>query len=291
MKFVIITGMSGAGKSEAIKCFEDLGYYCVDNMPPVLFGKFAEICASADTNFKQVAFGIDTRGGAMFNELEQTLEEFERTNGKCDILFLDADNEILVKRYKESRRKHPLSVDGSLTEGIKKEREMLKSIRKRAKYVVNTSNMKPRQLRDYIVSTFDTTNNPLNVMTANIMSFGFKYGIPIDADIVLDVRFLPNPFYVPELKEKTGLDREVSDYVKNAPVTQKFLGKLTDMFTFLMPHYIEEGKTNLIVAIGCTGGKHRSVTVANYLGDYLANNGYNIFINHRDINKDRISRQ
>lgn len=287
MKFIIITGMSGAGKSQAIKTFEDMGYFCVDNMPPLLFSKFTELCIDHETDIKKIAFGIDCRSGAHFGELDNALLEFELSHGKCDILFLEASDEVLVKRYKETRRKHPLSADGSVINGITAEREMLRSIRSKASYVLDTSDMKPKQLQEYIKTVVDSEYSAKSHMSVEIVSFGFKYGVPLDADSVFDVRFLPNPFYIPELKTKTGLDDAVSDYVKNSPLTGEFLSKLKDMITFLLPNYVEEGKANLVLAVGCTGGKHRSVTIANELYKHVLDLGYNTFISHRDINKDR----
>lgn len=287
MKFVIITGMSGAGKSQAINTFEDMGYFCVDNMPPLLFSKFAELCTSTDSAISKVAFVIDSRGGSLFSEVISTIEDFEKNYGKCSILFLDADNDILVKRYKETRRKHPLSSDSKLIDGIAKEREMLAPLREKAAYIVNTSDMKPRQLQDYIKTVVDTEYDAKINMTVEITSFGFKYGIPLDADIVYDVRFLPNPFYIPEMKSKTGLDNEVADYVMSSSLAQEYLSKLNDFMDFLLPNYVEEGKSTLVIAVGCTGGKHRSVTLANELYRHILDKNYNTHISHRDINKDR----
>ena len=286
MEFAVITGMSGAGKSQTIKYMEDMGFYCVDNMPPKLFVKFAEICASSDSTITKVAFAIDTRGGVLFSELMECIEDFERTVGKCDIVFLAAATDCLVKRYKETRRMHPLAKNGNLIEGIEREREMLSEVKSRATLIIDTTDLKLKQLRDKLREFF-LNEVEAETMQVTVMSFGFKYGIPIDADLVFDVRFLPNPFYVPELKEKTGLDREVSDYVKNSPVTEEFLKKFLDIMDFLVPHYLEEGKSNLVVAVGCTGGKHRSVTVANELYSFLVSKGVNAYINHRDINKGR----
>lgn len=288
MKFVIITGMSGAGKSQAIKIFEDIGYYCIDNMPPKLFSKVAEVLSQSDSGLSNVAFAIDTRSASMFSELCDCIDEFESANGKCEILFLDADSQVLVKRYKESRRNHPMS-NGSVLEGIEAERSLVKDIRNRSNYIVDTSNMKPKQLKDYITTVFAEGINEKNSISVNVMSFGFKYGIPMDADLVFDVRFLPNPFYIPELKEKTGLDKEVFEYVLSFDLSNEFVKKLNDMIGFLLPNYISEGKSNLVIAVGCTGGKHRSVTVANELAKYLTDNGYNTFTSHRDINKDRVA--
>lgn len=286
MEFVVITGMSGAGKSQTIKYMEDMGFYCIDNMPPRLFTKFAELCSSSDSTITKVAFVIDARGGALFSELVECIDDFERNIGNCDLLFLDADTDTLVKRYKETRRMHPLAKDGKLIDGIESERAKLSDIRKRADYIIDTSDLKPKELRERLKDIFLSEAENIS-MQVTIMSFGFKYGIPIDADLVYDVRFLPNPFYIAEMRDKTGLDRDVSDYVKESPITGEFLKKLFDMTDFLIPHYIEEGKTNLVIAIGCTGGKHRSVTVATELYTHLISDGINAYINHRDINKGR----
>lgn len=285
MNFVIITGMSGAGKTETVKCFEDMGYYCIDNMPPALFSKVAKICSKSESDIDKIAFVIDTRGGSMLTNLESYLDEFEKENGKCTILFLDADSDTLIKRYKETRRKHPLASDGNLTDCIQKERALLSGVKKRASYVLDTSALKPRQLRECIFELFNGENGSADSFTVSIVSFGFKYGIPIDSDAVFDVRFLPNPFYIPELKSKTGLDSEVFDYVNGFEITQNFMHKLNDMAKFLLPNYINEGKSNLVISIGCTGGKHRSVTVARNLGAFLKGLGYKVIVNHRDINK------
>ncbi len=286
MEFVVITGMSGAGKSQTIKYMEDMGFYCIDNMPPRLFTKFAELCSSSDSTITKVAFVIDARGGALFSELVECIDDFEKNIGSCDLLFLDADTDTLVKRYKETRRMHPLAKDGNLIDGIESERAKLSDIRKRADYIIDTSDLKPKELRERLKDIFLSEAEDTS-MQVTVMSFGFKYGIPIDADLVYDVRFLPNPFYIAEMRDKTGLDRDVSDYVKESSVTGEFLKKLFDMTDFLVPHYIEEGKTNLVIAIGCTGGKHRSVTVATELYTHLISNGINAYINHRDINKGR----
>lgn len=286
MEFVVITGMSGAGKSQTIKYMEDMGFYCVDNMPPKLFTKFAEICSSSDSAITKVAFAIDTRGGVLFSELIECIDDFEKNIGSCDLLFLDANTDTLVKRYKETRRTHPLAQNGKLIAGIETEREMLRDIREKADIVIDTSVLKPKELRDKLREAFEIEVEA-EAMQINVLSFGFKYGLPIDSDLVFDVRFLPNPFYIPELKEKTGLDREVSDYVKNSPVTAEFTNKLMDMIDFLIPHYTEEGKSNLVIAVGCTGGKHRSVTIANEVYSFLVSKGLNADITHRDINKGR----
>lgn len=287
MRFVVITGMSGAGKSLAMRCLEDIGYYCVDNMPPMLLGKFAELCYDTDNKIDKVAMVIDTRGGEMFADAAVCIDSLEKSGSKCEILFLDADDGILVKRYKESRRKHPLSAEGRLLEGIEKERELLSDIREQADYVVNTSDMEPKALKEYITAVFGQDMGQGSSLSISVVSFGFKYGLPVDADLVFDVRFLPNPFYVPELKPKTGLDKDVQDYVKQWPQTVEFIEKLKDMLLFLVPYYIEEGKSQLVIAIGCTGGKHRSVTLAGETYQILTKQGYMVSLSHRDISKDR----
>lgn len=287
MRFVVITGMSGAGKSLAMRCLEDMGYYCVDNMPPMLLGKFAELCYDTDSKIDKVALVIDTRGGEMFADAAKCIDSLEQSGNKCEILFLDAGDGILVKRYKESRRKHPLSAEGRLLEGIEKERELLSDIRAQADYVVNTSDMEPKALKEYITTLFGQDGAQGSTLSINVLSFGFKYGLPVDADLVFDVRFLPNPFYVPELKPKTGLDKDVQDYVKQWPQTAEFTAKLKDMLLFLVPYYMEEGKSQLVIAIGCTGGKHRSVTLAGETYQILTEQGYSVSLSHRDIAKDR----
>ena len=247
----------------------------------------ADLCISSDANISKVAFVIDSRGGSLFEDAEEFLSEIEKNYGKCTVVFLDADSDILVNRYKESRRKHPLGAGGNLTDAISRERELLKGLKQRADFVVNTSNMKPRQLQDYIKTVIDSNYCHRENMTVNIISFGFKYGIPTDADEIYDVRFLPNPFYVPELKSKTGQDSDVADYVKNNPTAREYLSKLKGFAEFLMPQYEKEGRSGYTIAFGCTGGKHRSVTVANEMYNHILKLGYNTYITHRDINKDR----
>ncbi len=284
MKFLIITGMSGAGKTSVIKVLEDIGYYCVDNMPPALLSPFADVCKRSSTAMKQVALVIDLRGGEMFNSLFDSLDDLAKIGVEYEILFLDSSDETLVKRYKETRRSHPLSGGDRLLEGILRERGLLSEVKKRADYVIDTTKLKTAQLRDEIY-TISMGEVPFKNIVVNVMSFGFKYGIPTDADLLFDVRFLPNPFYIPELKPKTGLDKEVSDYVCSFEQTNVFIEKLNDMIEFLLPHYIEEGKHQLVIAIGCTGGKHRSVTVAEALKDFLLKKEYNVVTDHRDCQK------
>ncbi len=286
MKFVIITGMSGAGKSQAVDCFEDMGYYCIDNMPSELFAKFAEMCYQAESRFDKVAFVIDTRSSKMFSDIFKGIDELEKFGDSYDILFLDCDDDTIVKRYKETRRSHPLSPDGRIIDGIEKERKILEQIKYKAKYVINTSQMLPRDLKERIEEIF-SDNEEEKRINVNVVSFGFKYGIPLDSDLVFDVRFLPNPYYIPELKHKTGLDKEVRDYVNKFKQTQAFAQKLDDMISFLMPCYVEEGKTQLVISVGCTGGKHRSVTLAAHVSELLIKLGYKVRLIHRDINKGK----
>ncbi len=286
MKFVIITGMSGAGKSQAVDCFEDMGYYCIDNMPAELFSKFAEICYQSDSKINKVAFVIDSRSSEFFSDVFKGLDALEKYGESYEILFLDADDKTLVKRYKETRRTHPLSGSGRVLEGIEKERALLGEVKQQAKYVVDTSNMLPKDLKEYIANLFSDTGEEKPI-TINVVSFGFKYGVPLDADLVFDVRFLPNPYYIPELKNKTGLDKEVQDYVKKFTQTKEFIKRLDDMLSFLIPYYIEEGKSQLVIAIGCTGGKHRSVTLSNHVYKLMLKLGYKSLLTHRDIGKGR----
>jgi len=286
MKFLVITGMSGAGKSSAMRALEDIGYYCVDNMPPALLPKFAEVCCHSTDKIERVALVIDLRGGDMFNELFDSLNELKEKGTDYEILFLDSKDETLVKRYKETRRSHPLAPLESVTIGIRKERELLSEVRSRAKYIIDTSSLKSGELRDEI-HNICLGGKEYRGIVVNVISFGFKYGIPLDVDLVFDVRFLPNPFYVPELKHKTGMNKEVRDYVNSYSQTIEFENKLEDMIEFLIPHYVEEGKNQLIIAIGCTGGKHRSVTIAESLGKFLQDKNYRTIIQHRDYLKDK----
>lgn len=282
MQIVIVTGISGAGKTNALRCLEDLGFYCVDNLPPMLIPKFVEICAKSSGKIDKAALGIDIRGGDMFSDAVKAIEEIERYKPK--ILFLDAKDPVIIKRYKETRRAHPLAGDGKIINGIAKEREVLGAIRQKATHVINTSNLLTKQLKEKIIDIFVDSAEYEGIII-DVMSFGFKYGIPEDADLVFDVRFLPNPFYIEELKSHTGLDKEVSDYVKSWKQTSEFTEKLLDMIDFLIPHYIEEGKAQLVIAIGCTGGKHRSVTLAEDLYNHLKEAKHRTIKHHRDIQK------
>lgn len=284
MEFVIITGMSGAGKSQAIKVLEDINYYCMDNLPPSLLPNFAELCNNSSDQIDKVAVVADIRGGIFFKDLFHSLEELKNMDIKYHILYLDASDDELVKRYKELRRPHPLSTTGTIIDGIHAERERLEDVKKRSDYIIDTTNMKLGRLKEEIYNIFVQGNITYN-LNITVMSFGYKYGIPQDADLVLDVRFLPNPFYIEELKNYTGNDKNVQDYVMSFDTTFVFINKLKDMLLFLLPHYIKEGKTSLVVAIGCTGGKHRSVTIANKIAANLSKENYRVMLNHRDVEK------
>lgn len=284
MRFVIITGMSGAGKSSALKTLEDNNYFCVDNLPIELIIKFAELTVKTKgTNEKNVALGIDIRSGQALNELNQVLAQMRKLNYKYEILFLDANNDVLIKRFKETRRAHPLTPEGRVDEGIFNERKQLEFLRKQADFIIDTSTMLIRELRLEVEQIF-VDNKEYKNLFVTILSFGFKYGIPTDADLVFDVRFMPNPYYVDELKHKTGNDEEVKRFVMDSEVSHIFLNKLCDMINFLIPNYIQEGKNQLVIGVGCTGGKHRSVTIANALYDKLSEDKkLGIKVYHRDI--------
>ena len=285
MRFVIVTGMSGAGKTSVLKFLEDINFFCVDNLPPALLPKFAELCYEQEGEIERVAMGIDIRGGKLFNDLFEVLSDLQSKGYEYEILYLDASDEVLIKRYKETRRSHPLSRNGSIQEGILKEREMLRDVKTKATYIIDTSQALTRQLKEQINGIF-VENKKHENLVITIQSFGFKYGIPTDSDLVFDVRFLPNPFYIQELKELTGNDEPVSSYVMQFEESQVFLNKLVDMVEFLIPLYIKEGKNNLVISIGCTGGKHRSVTLANALYQTLGQEKHTLLLQHHDIEKD-----
>ena len=282
-QMVIITGMSGAGKTVAIQSFEDLGFFCVDNLPPTLLPKFLELMKESGSKMNKVALVMDLRGREFFEHLFNALDDLnEKAWVTQQILFLDADDSTLVSRYKETRRSHPLAPSGLPLEGISLERELLEELKGRAQLIYHTSSMKPKELREKILTEFSA--NKQTLFTVNVISFGFKYGIPIDADLVFDVRFLPNPHYIDHMRPKTGLDEEVSGYVLKWNETNKFLEKVTELLTFMLPHYKREGKAQLVVAIGCTGGQHRSVTLAEHIGHFYQKD-YQTHITHRDIEK------
>ncbi|MGN0174458.1 MAG: RNase adapter RapZ [Acutalibacteraceae bacterium] len=284
MEFIIVTGISGAGKSRAMMVFEDIGFYCIDNIPPALIKNFAELCKS-NPNLSKVAVVCDSRGGMFFNELSKVLSDLDSQNLKYKILFLDATVEVLVNRFKETRRKHPLidSCGGSIERAVEAEVELLKNIRERSDYIIDTSRLSTSQLKERIVSIF--SDKPSDTINPICMSFGFKYGPATEADLMFDVRCLPNPFYVDELRFKTGLNDEVKNYVLEKPTATELLNKLIDLIDFLIPLYIKEGKSSIVIAIGCTGGKHRSVTFAEAIHKHLLEKGYNSSVNHRDIEK------
>ncbi len=286
MKFLIVTGLSGSGKSGAVNVLEDIGYYCIDNIPPQLIPKFAEICLG-NGQMQKVAIVTDIRGGELFFELDKGINFLKSNHLETSILFLDASDEVLIKRYKETRRKHPLDEQchGSLQKAINTEREVLSSVREKADYYIDTSDLSMNQLKETVYSLF--LDNPNDSMVVKVMSFGYKYGVSREADLVFDVRCLPNPFYIPELKKHTGLESCVSDYVMSFEQSAELMKKLEDLLDFLIPLYIHEGKSQLVIAFGCTGGKHRSVTYAEAIYKYLKGKNIRCRISHRDIEKDK----
>lgn len=286
MRFVIVTGMSGAGKITSLKIFEDNGYYCVDNLPIDLIENFADLLFSQTSEKNKVAIGVDIRSGNNLDRINEVLENLRIKDQNYEILFLDCNNSTLIKRFKETRRSHPMGDADSVENEINTERKKLAFLRKQADYIIDTSNLLVRNLRTEIEKIF-VMNKEYRNLFVTIMSFGFKFGVPADCDLVFDVRFLPNPYYIPELKHKTGEDKEVQDFVLDSEVSKEFLEKLTDMVKFLIPNYIDEGKNQLVIGIGCTGGHHRSVTVAKELYKQLdsADAGYGIRIAHRDITR------
>ncbi|MGJ0845187.1 UPF0042 nucleotide-binding protein [Tissierella praeacuta DSM 18095] len=281
MEFLIITGMSGAGKSQAMKVMEDIDYYCMDNLPPALLTKFAELCSESKRAINKVAVVVDIRSGEFFDDLFKGLQELNDSGIKYRILFLDAANNVLIKRYKELRRPHPLNPEGSIIEGIKEERELLENVKKRADYIIDTSNSTLGMLKEEMSKIFLEGKKSRNI-SLSIISFGFKHGTLLDGDLIFDVRFIPNPFYISELREFTGEDENVRDYVFKWPETNIFISKVIDMLEFLIPHYTREGKTQLIIGIGCTGGVHRSVAIANEISKTLEINGHRVAVSHRD---------
>lgn len=287
MRIVIVTGMSGGGKSTAIHMLEDAGFYCVDNLPPALFEKFSELITQPDSEITKVAVGLDVRSGQRFEDAPRVIEELRERGLPVEVLFLECSDAVLVKRYKESRRMHPLSPEGRIEDGIKKERELLKKLRSQADYIIDTSQLLTREFKTEMDRLF-VANEKRGNLILTVLSFGFKHGIPSDADLVFDVRFLPNPFYIDELKHLTGNDKPVQDYVKSFPECEQFLEKLKDMLEFLVPGYINEGKYQLVVAIGCTGGQHRSVTIANEIYERLKEaENFGVKIYHRDLKHAR----
>jgi UPF0042 nucleotide-binding protein len=283
LHILIITGLSGAGKTQVINCLEDMGYYCVDNLPPALLTKFVELSMQSEGRVDKVALVIDVRGGEFFSDLAQSLQELEEDRIPYEILFLEASDDVLIRRFKESRRRHPLSDRRQLTEAIQLERKMLEELRGKANLVIDTSGLSPRLLKDKLQSLYSESGT--GKFTINIISFGYKWGIPLDSDIVMDVRFLTNPFYDPHMRMLTGQDRDVIEFVLESPVTKSFNRRFLNLLKYLIPYYIQEGKTNLAVSIGCTGGQHRSVVLADYVAGQLKKMGYNVLTRHRDVAK------
>jgi UPF0042 nucleotide-binding protein len=285
MRFVVITGISGAGKSLVAKHLEDEGFYCIDNLPPLLIPKIAEICSHSYKKMDKIALVIDVRGGELLNDLFPALDALKEAGNTYEILFMEASDKVVIKRYKESRRSHPLAQEGRLLKGISEERRLLQKIKDRADYVIETSNLTPRQLKDAITGIIGQ-DNTFHGLIINIISFGFKYGIPIECDLIFDVRFIPNPYYIESMKRLTGKHENVKEYVLKMPETVEFLDKLNNMLDFLIPNYVKEGKSQLVIGIGCTGGRHRSVAIADELYRNLTDKQHKTVIEHRDIEKD-----
>lgn len=286
MRFVIVTGLSGAGKTQATRTLEDLGYFCVDNLPPKLIPKFAEVCTQSAGNIEKVALVIDIRGGVFFDDFFESIDYLKKNDFKYEILFLEATDEVLIKRFKETRRSHPLSPDGRVLTGINAEREKLREIKNAADIMIDTSKYEIRHLREKINEIYGANVSVEKQLSVTVLSFGFKYGIPVDSDLVFDVRFIPNPFYIPELKQYSGNDTPVKEYVLKQEETKTFIEKLIDMLEYLIPNYIKEGKRQLIISIGCTGGRHRSVAIANEVYERLNAKNFNSRIEHRDVSED-----
>ncbi|MCL2665326.1 MAG: RNase adapter RapZ [Defluviitaleaceae bacterium] len=284
MRFVIVTGMSGAGKSEALKIFEDVGFYCVDNLPPSLIGNFADVCLHGGADIEQAAVCTDTRGGKLFEDFFVGLHALDSLGIAYEILFLDASNESLINRYKEKRHIHPLAKNGLISSGIERERILLAEVKQKANHIIDTSKTQMRQFKERIVDLFVNKKN-FTPMTVHLLSFGYKYGLPEESDLVFDVRFLPNPFYIDEFKHQTGREIPVREFVMNHDISKRFLNEASNMLSFLIPEYIREGKTYLIIGIGCTGGKHRSVALAEALSESLIKNNFPVALTHRDISE------
>lgn len=282
LNLVIITGLSGAGKTQALQNLEDMGFFCVDNLPPSLIEKFVELCSQSQGKIDKAAVVCDLRGGEFFSSLNQALQDLQKAGFRYEILFLEASDDVLVNRYKESRRRHPVSPQGNILEGIRLEREYLIELRGKAHKIIDSSDLSNTQMREKIRELFGKENDPAR-MSISIVSFGFKYGIPLDADTIMDVRFLPNPYYVEELKPLNGKDKKVRDYVLMNRITSEFMDRFLNMLEFVLPLYLNEGKSHLVIGIGCTGGQHRSVAIAEKIGDFLREKKFMCTVNHRDI--------
>lgn len=285
-RIIIVTGLSGSGKTQACRYLEDLGYFCVDNLPPVFIPKFMELCSHASHRVSRIVFVVDTRSREFFDNLLQVLEEMDKADREYEMLFMDASDDVIIRRYKETRRSHPMAPASRISEGVAKERARLAAVRKKATYVIDTSNFTNANLRDKIIQIFGKHDGV--EMSISVLSFGFKFGMPLDADMVLDVRFLPNPFYIDSLRHKSGAVPEVAAYIEEKPATQEFLKRVDSLLEFLVPQYIKEGKSQLVIAIGCTGGMHRSVYVAGHIFSLLVKKGYNANLEHRDLMKNDV---
>lgn len=286
MEFLIVSGLSGAGKSTVMSILEDSGFFCVDNLPPVLIPKFAEVCLAGAGTYERVAMVCDIRGGENFDGLFEAMEALRAMEFRYKVLFVDAEDAVIIKRYKETRRSHPLMDElGSLTRAVEHERQVMAPVRSRADCIINTTTLPVRKLRGEVLDMFAPNRKSVSEMSVTVTSFGFKYGLPLEADLVFDVRFLPNPFYVEELRPQTGLDRGVADYVFKSPTAQELLEKLRGLLDFLLPHFVEEGKSALVIAVGCTGGRHRSVAVTHALTEYIQSLGYAAGETHRDMTR------
>lgn len=286
MEFLIVSGLSGAGKSTVMSILEDSGYFCVDNLPPVLIPKFAEMCMGGSGNYERVAMVCDIRGGMTFDPLFEALEQLDGMKFEYKILFVDAATETIIKRYKETRRSHPLMSEGvTLPEAVEMERKAMEPVRRRAGFMITTTDLPTKKLRDQVLELFVPSRKKTGELNISVTSFGFKYGVPAEADLVFDVRFLPNPFYVAELRNQTGLDEAVRDFVFSCRETGEFMEHLKSMIAFLLPHFVEEGKSALVIAVGCTGGRHRSVAVTRALAEYIRELGYGAGENHRDMTR------
>ena len=285
-RLVIVTGMSGGGKTEACRHLEDLGYFCVDNLPPVFIPKFVELCAHSGGHVAKVVLVVDTRSREFFDTFVHVLDEMDKDGQAHEILFMDAADEVIIRRYKETRRRHPLAPSSRITDGIAKERANLAPVRSKANYIIDTSALKKVQLKEKIYRLFGSKEN--EQMSIDILSFGFKFGMPLDADMVLDVRFLPNPFYIEQLRHKSGEVKAVAEYIDKWAVTHEFKKRLDSLIEFLVPQYVKEGKSQLVIAIGCTGGMHRSVFIARHLYDLLKSRGHQVKLEHRDLMKNEV---
>ncbi|SHH22731.1 RNase adapter RapZ [Desulfosporosinus lacus] len=286
LELIVITGLSGAGRTQAMQSLEDQGFFCVDNLPPTFLVKFAELCAQSRGKVSKAAIVCDLRGGEFFSSLSEALNNLEKEGFRLEVLFLDASDETLIRRYKESRRRHPLSPQGRVLDGIQAERQQLEELRIRADNIIDTSNLSSQQLRSQVAELFCKAQG-LGQMAVSVISFGFKYGMPMDADLVMDVRFLPNPYYVESLRPLTGEHELVRDYVFGNQMAQEFMEKYLNLLEFILPNYIREGKTHLVIGIGCTGGQHRSVAIAERVGSFLIERDYAITVKHRDAIKNQ----